>query len=349
MTSECRDQDMNMKPHKSVSLLLAGLLALLPMLAGAQTLERVRASNALTLGYLPDLAPFSSEESGKPGGYAIDLCLKVADAVKTGLGLSDMQVRYRAVSGEHAIAAITSGTIDILCSPTPETLERRKSVSYSRPVYTAGLSALVRKDAPPSLVNALNGEAVHSGPTWRATINQGLANHTFATIEGGVTEDWVRDKMRKLGVIATLVTVGSHEQGMQMVAAGKVDAFFAERMLLQHGLNGNGLYNAFDLHGLQAVICGRQCRHPRRDRRIGKQCQNGFTYIPLVGAYFGVNYCTFILYDNLDARRTDVNAACLHDLFQKIVSYLSERILQGVTPALVLPAAGAVSPDQSAW
>lgn len=237
MTSECRDQDMNMKPHKSVSLLLAGLLALLPMLAGAQTLERVRASNALTLGYLPDLAPFSSEESGKPGGYAIDLCLKVADAVKTGLGLSDMQVRYRAVSGEHAIAAITSGTIDILCSPTPETLERRKSVSYSRPVYTAGLSALVRKDAPPSLVNALNGEAVHSGPTWRATINQGLANHTFATIEGGVTEDWVRDKMRKLGVIATLVTVGSHEQGMQMVAAGKVDAFFAERMLLQHGLS----------------------------------------------------------------------------------------------------------------
>ncbi|SDH12357.1 polar amino acid transport system substrate-binding protein [Pseudomonas benzenivorans] len=222
-----------MKPRKSISLLLAGLLALLPLVAGADTFERVRANNAITLGYLPDFAPFSSEEGGKVGGYAIDLCQKIADAVKTGLGLSDMQVRYKATSVDKAIDATRSGDIDILCTPTPETLERRKSVSYSLPVYTAGLSVVVRKDAPPSLVKALNGEVVHTGPTWRATINQGLANHTFATIKGDVTEDWVRDKMRKLGVIATLVTVDSHERGMQMVAEGKADAFFAERMLLQ--------------------------------------------------------------------------------------------------------------------
>jgi len=222
-----------MKPHKTVSLLFAGLFALLPMLAGADTLERVRTSNTFTLGYVPDLAPFTSEEGGKVSGYAIDLCLKIADGLKTGLGLADMQVRYQALTVEQALGAISSGAVDILCTPSPETLERRKSVSYSQPVYTAGLSVVVRKNAPPGLVNALNGEAVHSGPTWRATINQGLANHTFATLEGGVTEDWVRDKLRRLGVIATLVVVDSHAQGVQRVAEGKVDAFFAERMLLQ--------------------------------------------------------------------------------------------------------------------
>jgi polar amino acid transport system substrate-binding protein len=227
---------MNMKPHKSVSLLLAGLFALLPMLAGADTLERVRTNNAITLGYLPDLAPFSSDEGGKPSGYAIDLCLKIAERVKTGMGLSDMQVSYQALTSANAIDAVSSGSSDILCTPSLETLERRKLVSYSLPVYTAGLSVVVRKDAPPGLVNALNGEAVHTGPTWRATVNQGLANHTFAAIKGGVTEDWIRDKMRRLGVIATLITVDSHEQGMQMVAEGKVSAFFAERMLLQNDL-----------------------------------------------------------------------------------------------------------------
>lgn len=225
-----------MKPNKPVSLLLAGLFALLPLLAGADTLERVRSSNAITLGYTPDLEPFSGEEGGKVGGYAIDLCLKIADKVKTGLGLSDMQVRYQTLAADQAIDAITSATVDIFCTPTPETLERRKLVSYSVPVYTAGLSAVVRKDAAPSLVNALNGEAVHTGPTWRATINQGLANHTFAAIKGGVTEDWVRDKLRRLGVIATLVQVDDHKQGMQMVAEGKASAFFAERMLLQNDL-----------------------------------------------------------------------------------------------------------------
>lgn len=228
-----------MKPYKSVSLLLAGLFALLPMLAGADTLERVRSNNAITLGYLPDLAPFSSEEGGKVSGYAIDLCLKIADAVKIGLGLSDLQVNYKALDTDTAIGAISAGEVDILCTPTPETLERRKSVSYSLPVYTAGLSVVVRKDAPPSLVNALNGEAVHTGPTWRATINQGLANHTFAAVKGGVTEGWVRDKMRKLGVIATLVQVDDHKQGMQMVAEGKADAFFAERMLLESHLQAH--------------------------------------------------------------------------------------------------------------
>ena len=82
----------------------------------------------------------------------------------------------------------------------------------------------------------LSGEPAHTGPTWRATINQGLAKHTYATIEGGITEEWARDRMRKLGVIATLVTVDSHEQGIQWVAERKADAFFGERMLLQTDL-----------------------------------------------------------------------------------------------------------------
>lgn len=225
---------MNMKPHNPVSLLLAGLFAVLPMLAGADTLERVRSSNTLTLGYLANLAPFTSEEGGKAGGYAIEICQKIADRVKSGLGLSDMQVRYQPIGSGKVIEAIGSSEIDLFCSPTPETLERRKLVSFSRPVYTAGMSVMVRKNAPPSLVNVLNGEAVHTGPTWRATINQGLASHTFVALKGGMSKDWVHDKMRRLGVIATLVTVTSHEEGVKMVAEGKASAFFSERMLLQN-------------------------------------------------------------------------------------------------------------------
>ncbi|HEY8329875.1 MAG TPA: amino acid ABC transporter substrate-binding protein [Pseudomonas sp.] len=225
---------MNMKPHNPISLLLAGLFAVLPMLAGADTLERVRSSNTLTLGYLANLAPFTSEEGGKAGGYAIEICQKIADRVKSGLGLSDMQVRYQPIGSGKVIEAIGRSEIDLFCSPTPETLERRKVVSFSRPVYTAGMSVMVRKNAPPSLVNVLNGEAVHTGPTWRATINQGLASHTFVALKGGMSKDWVHDKMRRLGVIATLVTVTSHEEGVKMVAEGKASAFFSERMLLQN-------------------------------------------------------------------------------------------------------------------
>ncbi|RJG10872.1 amino acid ABC transporter substrate-binding protein [Pseudomonas cavernicola] len=225
---------MNVQLPKPVSMLLAGLLTLLPVLAGADTLERVRANNTFTLGYLPDFAPFSSQDGDKASGYGIELCLKVADRLKTELSLPNLQVRYQALKVGEEISAVSSGKVDILCTPTPATLERRKSVSFSIPVYTAGLSAVVRNDAPESLLRVLNGDVAHTGPTWRATVNRGLANHTFAAVAGGVTEAWLREKMRLLGVVATLVTVENNEDGVKLVADGKANAFLSERMLLNN-------------------------------------------------------------------------------------------------------------------
>jgi polar amino acid transport system substrate-binding protein len=226
--------DMNVSFAKTTRLLLALVFTALPIVASANTLERIRSSNAFTLGYVPDLSPFSVQEGDKASGYAIDLCLKIADKLKTELNLPNLQVRYQPVSVAEETSAVKLGKVDILCTPTPPTLEGRKTISYSIPVYTAGLSVLVRKDAAEPLLNALNGKEANPGPTWRATINRGLANQTYATIEGGVTEDWIRERMRMLGVIASLVTVANTEEGAKLVAARKADAFFAERILLKN-------------------------------------------------------------------------------------------------------------------
>ena len=137
------------------------------------------------------------------------------------------------------INAVNSGKIDILCTPTPPTLARRSQVSYSVPVYTAGLSAVVREDASQPLLNVLNGKVAHTGPTWRATANLGLSNQTYAAIAGGVTEAWIHQQMRLLGVVATLVTVENADAGLKQVADGKASAFFAERMVLKHLLSRN--------------------------------------------------------------------------------------------------------------
>lgn len=229
-----------MQLPKSLNLLLA-CLVMLPVLANASssTLERVRGSNSFTLGFMPDMAPFSSQKSDQVSGYGIELCRKVAARVKSELGLSELQVRYQALNDAEGIAAVRSGMVDLLCTPTLETLEARKSVSFSLPIYTAGLAALVREDAPPMLINVLNGKVAHTGPTWRATINRGLANHTYVVTQGGATEAWVRKQQSKLGVVATLVTVASQEEGVRLVAEGKADAFFSERILLKNYLAQN--------------------------------------------------------------------------------------------------------------
>jgi len=231
---------MNVPFATTTRLLLAFALLTLPLVAGANTLERVRSSHTFTLGYLPDLAPFSKQEGDKASGYAIDLCLKVADKLKSELGLSDLQVHYQPVTVSDQVSAVSQGKVDILCTPTAPTLERRKMISYSIPVYTAGLSVVVRKDAPEPLLNVLNGKVANAGPTWRASINNGLANQTYATLEGGVTEDWIRERMRLLNVIASLVTVANNDEGVKLVAEGKADAFFSERMLLRNEVAKGG-------------------------------------------------------------------------------------------------------------
>lgn len=241
---------MNVQLTKPASLLLAGLLALMPLITNANTLERVRASNTLTLGYLPDFAPFSTQEGDKASGYAIDLCLKVADKVKAEWGLPTLQLHYQPVKVADQISAVSSGKVDILCSPTPATLERRKTVSFSIPIYTAGLSAVVRKNAPEALLNVLNGKVANEGPTWRATVNRGLSNQTYAATAGAVTEQWIREQMRLLGVVATLVTVENTAAGLKLVAEGKADAFFSERMLLKS-------YLAKDYAGAKLMLLDR--------------------------------------------------------------------------------------------
>ncbi|PTQ66902.1 amino acid ABC transporter substrate-binding protein [Pseudomonas sp. GV071] len=220
-----------------LSLLLVGLLSTLPAIAGADTLERVRSSHTLTLGYLPDFAPFSSDSGGKPEGYAIELCNQVADYLRHQPGLDAVKVQFKAVSRAESITAVSSGSIDLLCTPTPQTLERRKTVSFSIPVYTAGLAAVVRQNAADDLVRVLNGETAHEGPTWRATINRGIARHTFATTAGGVTEAWIHQQVNRLGVVVNLISVSNDADGVRQVAQGNADAFFSERMLLKHYLS----------------------------------------------------------------------------------------------------------------
>ncbi len=230
------EQDMKVISVRFASLLFACLAVLLPAWANADTLERVRASNSINLGFMPDAAPFSSQQGQQVDGYSVELCRQVAGKLKTALGLSELQVRFQPVSYGKWLDAVKSGQVDLFCTPSPATAKLRQDVSFSVPIYTGGLGVLVSSEAPASLLAVLNGEVAHTGPTWRATYNRGLANHTFAVVKGGVSEAWVLDKLRLLGVIASVKSVATYEEGVQLVADGEADAFFSERMLLKQYL-----------------------------------------------------------------------------------------------------------------
>ena len=221
---------------------LVALAALVPMLllltaappaSAAGTLERVKASGKLTVGYGADARPFTyKDESGNPAGYAIALCGKIADAMKADLGLSSLAVDYIAVTPDEGLRAIVQGKIDILCEATVPTLKSRKEVSYSIPIFASGIGAVVAKDASTRLKDILSGRTPPTSPTWRANADQLLRQSTISVVAGTRTEQMLADRLSQLQLIPKMVPVDSYAAGIDRMLDGRSNVLFGDRAIL---------------------------------------------------------------------------------------------------------------------
>jgi polar amino acid transport system substrate-binding protein len=229
---------------RNVKLILGSILsftcaAALPLTGFAQTLDRIQEAGSVTIGFLPDQAPFSAAANGAAAGYSIDLCLRAVDVAKAKLGVSDLDIKYRSTGTvDQGLNLLAGGDIDLLCGAVTDTLKRREKVAFSIPIYNGGTGVVVSKDAPKDLRRVLEGKVAHEGPVWRSTINRGLSNHTYVVHKGTTDEAWVREQVATLGVVATVVEVDDHAKGVAMVASGDADAYFADRMVLQQQIVG---------------------------------------------------------------------------------------------------------------
>lgn len=213
-------------------LIAAAAIASLPFApVAAATLDQVKASGKLLLGYRADARPFSYDESGKPAGYSVALCEKIADEVKTELGLSAMTVEWVPVTLEDRFRALQDGKIDILCGADTATLERRKEVSFSIPIFSSGIGAVLRSDAPGPLRDVLAGTPP-SGPVWRGSPARILDKKTFTVVKGTTGEKWLAERMQAFKIDASTSTADSYEAGIQQVLDGTSDVFFGDRPIL---------------------------------------------------------------------------------------------------------------------
>ena len=125
--------------------LLAALVAAPSALAGS-ALDRIKETRTLKLGYGPETPLIQKDASGKPTGFAIGLCQKIADAAKIELNQPALAVEYVPVTREGGVAAVAQGKVDVLCDPTPPTAAARKQVSFSIPIFASGIGAVLRRD-----------------------------------------------------------------------------------------------------------------------------------------------------------------------------------------------------------
>jgi polar amino acid transport system substrate-binding protein len=228
-------------PSNWIALVLSfGLSLMQTTWAQAATLDRIRQTSTVTFGYRADERPFSFMEkgAGAPIGYSIVLCEAVVDAIRTELGVSELAIKWVPVTIEDGFTAVEQGNVDLLCASSSVSLEARKQVSFSIPIYPGGIAALIRSDAPMPLQDVLLGRPP-TGPIWRASPAQILTGKTFSIVSGTSGEPWLSERLDNFHLSAVIAPVESYGAGVLKVLDRASDVLFGERPILIEAAAGS--------------------------------------------------------------------------------------------------------------
>jgi glutamate/aspartate transport system substrate-binding protein len=207
--------------NRSLALLIGLALGLCGAAFAQQgTLDKIRASGTITLGNRDASIPFSYlDDKQQPIGYAMDLCLKIVDAVKAELKLPNLKVAYQPVTSATRIPLMANGTIDLECGSTTNNAERQKQVSYTITHFVTANRFIAKKADNLMKLDDLKGKTVVS--------TAGTSNIKQLT---------ELNAARNLGM--NILSAKDHAEGFLMVDTGRAAAFVMDDILLA-GLAAN--------------------------------------------------------------------------------------------------------------
>ena len=202
--------------RRFLTLTLAlGLLTGLPVSGFAQsTLDTIRSTSRIKLGYRENTPPFSFVEDRQAAGYSVDLCKVVAQSVQKQLELDELQIDWIPVTAEQRMDDVASGKVDIECGATTNTLSRQEKVDFSLITFVTGGSFVTLKASNVTTSSDLNGKRI-------------------AVTKGTTTEKALEKYLWLKLVQADVRPVESHEVGMKMLDSGEIDAYAADQVVLR--------------------------------------------------------------------------------------------------------------------
>ena len=187
--------------------------------AGACRWRRQAGGGKLVVAHRESSVPFSYMVDGKPVGYAVDLCLRIADAVRKKTGMKDMPVEFLMVTPANRITMVEEGKADLECGSTTNNAERRQKVGFTIPHFITGARLLVKASSPVDRIEDLTGRKLVS---------------TKGTTPLKAVEQANRERLMGL----TIVEAPDHARALEMVEKGEADAFLMDDVLL-FGLAAN--------------------------------------------------------------------------------------------------------------
>jgi glutamate/aspartate transport system substrate-binding protein len=195
-------------------LLLIAALALGFQAAAQDTLKKVKDSGAITIGHRDASIPFSYyDDKQQVIGYAVDLCLKIVDAVKKEVGNPNLKVNYQLVTSANRIPLMANGTIDLECGSTTNNLARQEQVGFTITHFVTANRWIAKKSAKINKLADLKGKTIVS-TAGTTNIKQ-------------ITE---LNAAQNLGM--NIISANGHPEAFQMVETGRAVAFVMDDILL---------------------------------------------------------------------------------------------------------------------
>jgi glutamate/aspartate transport system substrate-binding protein len=199
----------------TVALLAAAALGFAAA-AGAQegTLDKVKTSGSITIGHRDASIPFSYyDDRQQPVGYAMDLCLRIVDAVKSNLKMPNLKVNYQLVTSANRIPLMANGTIDLECGSTTNNLERQKQVWFTITHFVTANRWVAKRSAKLDKLEQLKGKTIVS--------TAGTTN---------IKQMTELNAAKNLGM--NIISANGHPEAFQMVETGRAAAFAMDDILL---------------------------------------------------------------------------------------------------------------------
>lgn len=199
-------------------IVLTGLFSMLisgtGLAADISTLEQIKKSGEIRIGYRETEPPMSFLNKDKqPVGYSIELCLHIANEVKSTLQNPNIATKYLPVNASNRFDALRDNSIDILCGSTTKTLSRSELVDFTQLTFITGAAFLSLNSAKVENFSDLKGKKV-------------------AVVKDTTTKNALEKNLRKKGSDAKIIVVDSAAEGVDLVVKGEVAAFSADQIVL---------------------------------------------------------------------------------------------------------------------
>ena len=145
------------------TLLATGFIAMAALPAQAEeltgTLKKIKDSGTIAVAYRESSVPFSYiDDTQKPVGFAMDICARIVDAVKTELKMPNLAVKYVPVTSATRIPLIANGAVDLECGSTTNNAAREKQVAFTNTHFLTASRFIFKKSSHINSIKDLAGK-----------------------------------------------------------------------------------------------------------------------------------------------------------------------------------------------